>query len=157
MAKRSVHRPFSDDLKLAAPESPADWERYYDLRWRVLREPWGQPLGSERDSLDSQAFHLALTTPEDLPVAIGRLHLNSRQEAQVRYMAVEESWRGRGTGGRVLSGLEAEAHRLGATAIVLNAREEAVSFYINHGYRLEGPEETLFGEVRHFRMRKEIG
>ena len=41
--------------------------------------------------------------------------------------------------------------------IVLNSREEAVSFYINHGYRVEGPDETLFGEVRHFRMQKEIG
>jgi len=34
---------------LIVPETAVDRERYFDLRWRVLREPWQQPRGSERD------------------------------------------------------------------------------------------------------------
>ena len=129
---------------------------YFDLRWRVLREPWDQPRGSERDDLDATAFHLVMRTPEGKPVAIGRLHLNSPEEAQVRFMAVDPLWRNRGLGGRILRGLEEEARARRVARIVLNAREDASEFYLANGYQLEGPGETLFDKVRHVRMRKNL-
>lgn len=145
-----------DNLTLTAPVTDLDWERYYDLRWRVLRKPWSQPRGSERDDLDRQSFHLMLRDHSGAVVAIGRLHLNSPEEAQVRYMAVDESWRGRGLGRRILEGLEQQARAQSLKSIVLNSREEAINFYVKHGYQVEGPAETLFGEIRHVRMRKDL-
>lgn len=146
-----------DNLKLTAPATDLDWERYFDLRWRVLRKPWNQPRGSERDDRDRESFHLMLRGRSGVVVAIGRLHLNSPDEAQVRFMAVDESWRGRGLGSRILKGLEKQAHTQAIKRVVLNAREEAVDFYTKHGYRVEGSAETLFGTIRHSRMRKDIG
>ena len=80
------------------PSSPAEWDAYFDLRWRLLRHPWGQPRGSERDSLDQSAFHLLVLANNGKALACGRLHLNSPAEAQVRYMAVDENVQGRGYG-----------------------------------------------------------
>jgi GNAT superfamily N-acetyltransferase len=157
MPDDSPRNPAASALEMLQPASQADWDAYFHLRWRVLRAPWGQPHGSERDQLDSSGFHLLLKAQDGIVVAIGRLHLNSPDEAQVRYMAVDEAWRGRGLGARVLGGLEAEAKAKGAARVVLNAREEAIPFYSGHGYRVEGPADTLFGEVRHVRMRKELG
>jgi N-acetylglutamate synthase-like GNAT family acetyltransferase len=97
-----------------------------------------------------------LLAKDGSPAAVGRLHLNSSDEAQVRYMAVDDSWRSKGLGGRILAGLEAQARALSVKRIVLNAREQAIDFYKRHGYRVEGPSETLFGEVRHVRMRKDL-
>ena len=143
-------------LKLSGLTGDALDSNYFDLRWRVLREPWNQPHGSERDNLDATAFHLVIRTPEGKPVAIGRLHINSPAEAQVRFMAVDPAWRNRGLGGRILRGLEDEARARRAAGVVLNAREDASEFYLAHGYQVEGPGETLFGEVRHVRMRKNL-
>lgn len=144
-------------VELASPVSDLDWEGYFDLRWRVLREPWNQPRGSERDELDQGSFHLMLRDQSGAVVAVGRLHVNSPEEAQVRFMAVDESWRGHGLGSRILKRLEEQACKQSIKRIVLNAREEALDFYVRHGYRIEGPANTLFGTIRHFAMRKDIG
>src|SRR5436190_7709138 len=115
---------------LRSPTSPSDWETYFDLRWRLLRQPWGQPRGSERDPLENSAFHLLLLDVTGNAVGCGRLHFNAPEEAQVRYMAVAEEVRGRNYGSRILEGLEAEARNRGAHKIVLNSRENARDFYL---------------------------
>jgi N-acetylglutamate synthase-like GNAT family acetyltransferase len=138
------------------PSSPAEWDAYFDLRWRILRAPWGEPRGSERDSLEDSAIHLLVTDSTGRALACGRLHLNSPTEAQVRYMAVDDSVQGQGYGSAILAGLEAEAKRFGASRIVLNARDKAIKFYEKHGYTVIEEAETLFGAVRHVRMGKSI-
>jgi len=145
-----------EEFTLVEPRTAQEWESYFDLRWRVLREPWGQPRGTERDDLDAESFHLMLRDSSGAVVAVGRLHLNSPSEAQVRYMAVDESHRGRGLGSRILSGLEDRARSERVTGVVLNARDNTINFYRRHGYCVEGPADILFGEVRHFRMRKDL-
>jgi len=138
------------------PATDAEWERYFDLRWRVLRAPWEQPRGSERDELEDSAVHMALWDRTGQAVAVGRLQLNSPTEGQIRYMAVEPGRHGQGFGSRVLMKLEEEARRLGVDVLVLNAREPAVGFYLNHGYEAAGPAETLYGRIRHLRMMKRL-
>ena len=65
-------------------------------------------------------------------------------------MAVYEAVRGR----RILLALEAEARRRKAWKIVLNARENVVRFYVRHDYAAIDKAETLFGMVRHRRMKR---
>ena len=101
---------------------------YYELRWRVLRKPWGQPFGSERDELDDAATHVAGYDEAKRLVCVGRLHAVETGVGQVRYMAVEEPLRGRGLGQAVLDELERLAKRQGMSVIVLDARESAVGF-----------------------------
>jgi ribosomal protein S18 acetylase RimI-like enzyme len=146
--------PTEEPLILHSPRSPSEWEAYFDLRWRILRQPWGQPRGSERDSEDDSAFHLLLMDAAGKALACGRLHLTAPGEAQVRYMAVDEHARGCGCGGRILEALEAEARGRGGRKIVLNARDNAVEFYRKRGYSILGDAETLFGVIRHVRMAK---
>src|SRR5690242_9130916 len=100
--------------KPLSPRSPGDWEKYYDLRWRVLRAPWNQPRGSEKDELEEQSEHLMILGPGAEALAIGRLHFNSAGEAQVRFMAVTPEARGRGFGGVILAELEQRALAGGA-------------------------------------------
>src|SRR5438270_1270052 len=140
-----------------SPSSPADWKAYFDLRWWILRQPWGQPRGSERDSLDESAFHLLITGDDGRALACGRLQLNSPSEAQIRYMAVDEDVQGRGYGSAILAALEAEARQSKASHILLNARDNAIEFYRKHGYGIVGEAETLFGSARHVRMAKKLG
>jgi ribosomal protein S18 acetylase RimI-like enzyme len=144
------------DLELVEPSTSAELDTYYDLRWRILRQPWDQPRGSERDELDAASYKLMFKKPDGQAVAVGRLHFNSPDEAQVRYMAVDPEWDRSGLGSRILQGLEAEARKRGAQRMVLNSRDKAIGFYEKHGYQLEGSSGTLFGKVRHVRMSKAL-
>ena len=69
-------------------------------------------------------------------------------------MAVAEHARGCGYGTRILDALETEARGRGARKIVLNARDNAAEFYRKRGYEVIGEAETLFGVIRHARMKK---
>ena len=140
---------------ISQPETKKEFEEYYNLRYKILRKPWNKPKGSEKDGLEGKSFHIIALSGEKI-VGAGRLHFNSREEVQVRYMAVDEDYQGEGIGGKILNELEREARRKGAGYVVLNARENAVNFYKKHGYRIIEEGQLLFGSIKQFKMRKEI-
>ncbi len=142
-------------MKIREPKTKKEYEKYYDLRWKILRKPWSQTKGSEKDDLEEQSIHL-MAWEKGKPLGVGRVHFNSSKEAQVRYMAVEEDLQGKGVGTMILKALEKNAKRKGADYIVLNARESAVDFYKKHGYRIVGRSHTLFGVIPHYEMRKKL-
>lgn len=143
-------------FRIIRPETGEDFERYFELRWGILAAPWNQPRGIERDELEDQAVHLMACGEDRVPVAVGRVHLNTPSQAQIRYMGVAEEWQGQGLGRRLLAALEDEARRLGAQELVLNAREKAVGFYERCDYEVVAPAHLLFGCIPHFRMRKQL-
>ena len=87
---------------------------------------------------------------------MGRLQQVEAALGQVRYMAVEPDCRSRGVGQAMLVELERLARRQGMTAIVLDAREPAVAFYLKNGYEVTGDSYLLFGEISHSKMEKKI-
>jgi acetyltransferase (GNAT) family protein len=84
-------------IELREPKTADDFALYYDLRWRILREPWTQDRESSKDEHEALAVHLMAWVDNQL-VGVGRLHFNLPEEAQIRYMAVEGSHAGRGVG-----------------------------------------------------------
>ena len=141
---------------ITQPETPQDFDRYYDLRWRLLREPWKQPKGSEKDELEERALHLMACIEDRIPIAVGRAHFNTDIEAQIRFMAVEPRFQNTGLGSVILKKLEDEVRQLGAKYVILHSRENAVHFYERHGYRIISASHTLFESVPHFLMKKEF-
>src|ERR1700680_3988693 len=155
---RGIHPYYnclSMNIELREPKTADDFARYYDLRWRILREPWTQDRESSKDEHEALAVHLMAWADNKL-VGVGRLHFNDPEEAQIRYMAVEESCAGRGVGTIILAELEGRAKRAGATHIVANARENALSFYRKNGYQLIDRADTLFESLVHWRVVKPV-
>lgn len=143
-------------MNIIEPVTEADFRQYYALRWKVLRAPWGQPPGSERDPEDADSTHLMMVDAQHVAVGVGRLHFNSIREAQIRYMAIDVSAQRRGLGSRLLEALEARARELGAASVALDARESALRFYHKHGYRTVGPGHVLYNSIAHVKMKKEV-
>ena len=139
---------------LRPPETDADYDRYFDLRWRVLREPWGQPRGSERDAFDDSGVHVMAEDATGKLLGAGCLHFSNPEEAQIRYMAVEEFAQSHGVGRAMVEWLEMKARQKSVNEVVLNSRESAVGFYERLGYSVTAKGETLFGSINHFKMRK---
>jgi predicted GNAT family N-acyltransferase len=143
-------------MRIIEPSSPGDYQKYYDLRWTVLRAPWNQPRGSELDPRDADSTHLMMIDEPGIVVAVGRLHFNSIREAQVRYMAVATGQQRQGFGSRLLNALEEKAASLGAASIVLDARETALGFYRKQGYSADGPGHVLYNCITHIKMHKPL-
>ncbi len=143
-------------MEIYEPKTKEEFERYYDLRWRILRKPWNQPKGTEKDEFEDISIHIMVCEKDKLPIAVGKAYFNSLDEAQIRFMAVEDGFQGKGIGTLVLEELEKRVREKGAKYVVLNARESAIRFYKKHGYHIAGKAPTLFDSIEHVRMRKDF-
>jgi N-acetylglutamate synthase-like GNAT family acetyltransferase len=142
-------------IEIRAPKTENEFADYYQLRWEVLRRPWNQPKGGERDDLDNDACHVAAFDNGKV-VGCGRLHFNSPKEAQIRYMAVSAEYQGKGIGTKILAELEKIARQNGAKTIIGNARDSALEFYKKYGFGIEYKSHTLFNAVPHSKIIKKL-
>src|SRR4051812_5195287 len=103
----------------------------YELRYDILRKPWQQPRGSERDALDGIAVNAFIADKNGKAIACGRLQQNFYAEpgrspkefGKIRYMAVDENFRGQGLAKMILKFLEKKALEMNLSTIELQARE----------------------------------
>lgn len=140
-------------MEIRSPQNPEEWEAYFQLRFKVLREPWNQAAGSEHLTDDSSAIHV-LAIENNQVVGVARMHESSPLQGQVRCVAVESSHQGLGIGKKLMDYLEQKAKENHWKEIILEARENAVPFYANLGYVIEKESYLLFGEIQHFTMKK---
>ncbi len=141
-------------LEIRKPQDH-EWDAYYDLRYRVLREPLNQVRGSEKNDGDTTGIHFALYENRILK-AIARLDRNDDTTAQVRFVAVESTEQGKGYGRLIMEATEQHAAADGNTKMILHARDYAVDFYLRLGYTLIEPSHKLFGVLQHFLMEKSM-
>ena len=137
------------------PESKKEWQNYFIFRWELLRKPLGMSKESLEDDIEDSSYHLMGINDENDVIASGRVHFNNKKEAQIRYMAVKDSYKRRGIGSEIVIKLEDYASSKGAIRMVLNARENALSFYLSLGYIEKGPYQSDTG-IPHSRMEKNL-
>jgi predicted GNAT family N-acyltransferase len=140
---------------IKSPETLDEWDNYFLFRWEMLRKPLGMSKDSLEDNLEKLSFHLVAIDRRKIIVGSGRVHFNSNEEAQIRYMAVSENLKRQGIGSEIVKKLEEYAWENGAKTIILNAREEAINFYLSLSYLEEGPYQSDTG-IPHITMRKNL-
>jgi ribosomal protein S18 acetylase RimI-like enzyme len=138
------------------PKTSEEFERYRDLRWRVLRAPWNQSRITEQDDLENDDYPIMVCEVDGFPIGVGRAHFLSDDEVQIRSISVEPEWEGKGIGSIVLKELEKIVTEKGAKRIIIHARNNAIEFYKKNGYQTVEPSYTLFGEIEHTLMEKFI-
>jgi GNAT superfamily N-acetyltransferase len=135
------------------PNSPEEWDSYFNLRYEVLRAPWNQPRGSERNEGDASAEHFAFFENEQI-IGVGRLDFTENLGSQIRFMAVDDRYQGKGIGRQLMEHMEETARNKGCKETILHAREIALPFYEKLGYRSIEKSHLLFGEIQHYLMNK---
>ena len=142
---------------LRTPKDEAEFDAYYQFRWEMLRKPFNQPLGSEKDGYDLTAYHQMVVDDKNRILAIGRLYINADNEGAIRFLAVNPVMQGKGLGKLILMALESTARQEGVKRIVSSVREEAVPFFNKIGFDNRG---LIAGElktpIRHYLMIKPI-
>ena len=137
------------------PESKKEWQNYFIFRWELLRRPLGMSKESLEDDIEDSSYHLMGINDENDVIASGRVHFNNKKEAQIRFMAVKDSYKRKGIGSEIVIKLEDYATSKGAERMVLNARENALSFYLSLGYIEKGPYQSDTG-IPHSKMEKNL-
>ena len=143
------------NYSIKSPENKEEWDNYLMFRWEILRKPLGMSKDSLADSIEDKSFHLMGIDDEEKVIASGRVHFNCENEAQIRYMAVDDSFKRKGVGTEIVKELENYAQSKGANIMVLNARENARSFYLSLGYEEVGPYQSDTG-IPHKTMKKNL-
>ncbi|MCC9137133.1 GNAT family N-acetyltransferase [Pontibacter silvestris] len=143
-------------MKIIEPATPDQFKQYYHLRYLTLRQPWNQPEGSERVEDDDKAIHAMLLDDNKEPIGVCRLHLNTPQEGQLRFMGIRADRQGKGIGNMLIAYLEDRARDLGVDTMMLHARDYAVNFYRRNGYEIVEESYLLFGSIQHYKMAKQL-
>lgn len=139
-------------VKLA--ETETELEGAIAVRFRVFVAEQAVPAEEELDEADAEALH-AIALAEGRVVGTGRLVRRGPETMQIGRMAVDQPWRRRGVGSRILEYLEAQATALGYRHSYLHAQEYVKAFYAAHGYQEHGGV-FLEANIRHVEMRKEL-
>lgn len=126
-----------------------------DLRYDILRKPWDQPKETSSDGMEQSAVN-AFIEDNGKTVACGRLQDNGGGIGQIRYMAVDANYQGKGLGKLIVTKLEEEARKINLQTIELQAREHAVEFYKSQGYVVKETSFKLWDIIQHYLMTKEI-
>ncbi len=142
-------------IHFKSPDNKEEFDNYDLFRWKILRQPIGKSVESLKDEYENSSFHLIGLIDKKI-VACGRLHLNSPDEAQIRYMAVDDYHRGKGIGKQVVEELESYAKLKKVDSIILNARDHAIRFYEKSGYEVVGPYKGSDTGIPHSKMIKKI-
>jgi GNAT superfamily N-acetyltransferase len=141
-------------MRIVVPQSPRDFELYFNLRFEVLRKPWNQPFHTVKDELEEDSFHAMLLDEQDQAAGVCRMHFNPTGEAQLRFMAIRPDLQGKGLGKQLLDYFEKLALEKGSGRIILQSRENAVRFYERNGYVVKEKSYLLWGTIQHYLMEK---
>ena len=139
-------------IEIQEPSNTSEWSQYYQIRWEILRKPLGLKEGTERDDLENQAIHRIIKSDEQI-IGVGRLHFNQDGTAQIRYMAVLKSFRGKGLGKLIVNEFIKISEEKKISKIILYARESVVDFYKNSGFDIVEKGHKL-ENVQHFLMER---
>ena len=140
---------------IKSPETELEWDKYFKFRWEMLRKPLGMSKETLKDELENESHHLIAVNERKEVIGGGRLHFNNEKEGQIRYMAVNNTIQRKGLGSKIVFKLEAIAREKGIQEMVLNARENAISFYLSMGYKETGPYDSDT-DIPHITMRKKL-
>jgi N-acetylglutamate synthase-like GNAT family acetyltransferase len=137
-------------------QTKEELRRIIELRFKILRQPWNQPIDTATDGLEEENYNAFIENDHGLVIACGRLQKNSDETGQIRYMAVAMDQQGKGLGNLILKALETKAKEIGLSTIELQARENALVFYERNDYQLKEKSFLLWDIIQHYLMFKKL-
>ncbi len=109
-----------------------------DLRYNVFFKDLEQEREIVIDEYEKDGIHLVCQKDEKI-IGYCRLFANGLL-GNVSQMVVNQEYRSLGIGSELMKRIEAKAGEIGINKLELNAKKEAIPFYIQLGYGLEGKE-----------------
>ena len=120
------------------PVTRADFKAYYALRYRVLREPWGHPRGTEKDDYEPISEHFMAVDENGEVAGVAKLYEKSAGVGHVSHFAVAPEHQHRGVGHLLMQTVEQRARERGFRIVGTMARATSTKYFERSGFRVAG-------------------
>ena len=119
------------------PRTIEEMEKYYDVRFRMLRKPLGMERESEKAKPpinEISGIHLFAFIPTEQKVVGTVMGFIGKEYAKVHALCVLPEYRSCGLGKALMISLEDEFRKRGAAKVYLNSRVPTQKLYEKLGY-----------------------
>ena len=144
-------------ISIQTPTTRDDFKAYYDLRYSVLREPWGQPRGSEKDDYEPISHHfMAVDGATGQLVGVVKLMERSPGVGWFSQLAVRPNCQRQGIGKQLVAAMEQAAREMGFSVLGCMARLNTTVYFEKLGYHVTGFPTSYFGTTQVVWMEKPL-
>jgi N-acetylglutamate synthase-like GNAT family acetyltransferase len=138
------------------PVTKDDFKAYYAVRYKVLREPWGHPKGTEKDDYEPISEHFMAVNEKGEILGVVKFYEESKTVGHVSHLAVLDSSQHKGIGRMLIETVEARARARGYKTLGMTARVTTTSFFEKYGYKVKGLPSLHLGTTHLVWMEKEL-
>jgi N-acetylglutamate synthase-like GNAT family acetyltransferase len=140
-----------------SPQTKEEFKAYYALRYHLLREPWGQPKGSEKDDYEPISHHyMAVDDQSGEVVGVVKWLEKKPGVAWLTHLAVMPARQKQGIGKLLVQAVENAARVQGYKAIGAHARLNATDYFEKFGYQITDIPTHYFATVQTVWMEKNL-
>jgi len=144
-------------LVIKAPATREEFKAYYALRYKVLREPWGHPKGTEKDDYEPISEHF-MAVDEQIGEVLGVIKLFEKAPniGNISHLAVSTNYQRKGIGKALVEAVEKRAQERGFKTVGAMSRITATAYFEKRGYHIAGIPAPHLGTIHLVWMEKEL-
>ncbi len=143
-------------VTIKSPASHDDFKAYYALRYKILREPWGHPKGTEKDDYEPISEHFMAVNENGEVLGVIKLYEITPGMGYVSHLAVAPEHQHKGIGRLLLETVEKRARERGFHTLETKAHLTATAYLEKHGFRVVGLPAPHLGTTNVVGMEKEL-
>ena len=141
---------------IKTPMTREEFKAYYALRYKVLREPWGHPKGTEKDDYEPISEHfMAVDEQTGEVLGVIKLYEKAPGVGNISHLAVLTAFQHKGIGTSLVEAVEKCARERGFKTLGTMSRVTATAYFEKHGYRIAGIPAPQLGTIHLVWMEKE--
>lgn len=139
------------------PATREEFKAYYALRYKVLREPWGHPKGTEKDDYEPISEHfMAVDEKTGEILGVIKLHEKTPGLGNISHLAVAPAHQHKGIGRFLIEAVENRGRERGFKTLGAMSRVTATAYFEKHGYHIAGIPALHLGTTHLVWMEKEL-
>ncbi len=144
-------------ISIRTPSTRDDFKAYYDLRYSVLRAPWGQPRGSEKDDYEPISRHfMAVDAETNQVVGVVKLFEKAPGLGWFSHLAVRPDCQRQGIGRQLVAAVEQASRELGFSMLGCLSRLNTTAYFEKMGFCITGLPSSYFGTTQVVWMEKPL-
>lgn len=144
-------------IQIKSPATRDEFKAYYDLRYKILREPWGQPRGTEKDDYEPISQHF-MAVEDSTGELLGVVKMLEKEPGVCwfSHLAVADRHQKKGIGKLLMEHVEERAREQGFARIGCMSRLNTTKYFEKAGYKVAGLPSHYFGTTQVVWMEKQV-
>lgn len=144
-------------IEIRTPATREEFKAYYDLRYRLLRQPWAQVRGTEKDDYEPISYHfMAVDSETHEIVGVIKVYEKEAGVGCFSHMAVAGNRQRQGIGKLLIEAVENKSRELNFHTLGCYSRLNTTQYFEQAGYRISGLPTHYFGTTQVVWMEKKL-